>query len=278
MKKIIMYLSVTLLLYTVTALPALALPEAFDVYTSQYEPGSYPRVIDMAGLLTDAEESTLTDNIKGIEEKYDFGVAIVAADTLEGMDVITYSEAVFDGCGYGLGADRDGLMLLISVGDRDWNIDAHAYGATAFNDYGRERIGGIIQPMLSDGDYADAFSSFLELADTFLAEAEAGEPFSSSNTFQRTRNIFAVLPVAAGVSFIIALIVAFILKQRMKTARRRPLAHDYITPGSFRLTAQSDMFLYSSVTRTRRVNSSSNSGSGSSSKGGGSHSHTSGKF
>ena len=274
MKKAIIYISMALLLCVFSAQPAMALPSGFDAYTAEYKSEDYPRVIDKAGLLTDVEEKSLISRINGIVEEYSFGVAIVATDSLEGMDVTAYSEAVFDECGYGVGADRDGLLFLISIEERDWNIDAHAYGAAAFNNYGREKIGGLIQPLLSGGDYAGAFSSFLDYVDIFLAEAAAGEPFSSENPYLNAMDILAILPVTFAVSLIIALIVALIMKWRMKTARPKPLAREYIKQGSFRLTGQNDMFLYSSVDKTLREKSSSSS----SSKGSGSHSHTKGKF
>lgn len=270
MKKIIICLFTSILLIAVSALPALALPSGFDQYTN----GNYPRVIDKAELLDSVQEKSFLEQIENIVQSYDFGVAIITTDTLEGMDITVFCEQIFDGCGYGIGPDRDGILFLISMEERDWNIDAHAYGATAFNDYGRENIGRRVQPLLTEGDYAGAFSSFLDYVDIFLTQAASGDPYSSSNPYVTTNDVFAILPVTFIVSFVIALIIVLIMRYRMKTARPKPLAHEYIRQGSFTLTGRSDMFLYSSVSKTRREKSSSSS----SSRGSGSHRHTRGKF
>ena len=75
--------------------------------------------------------------------------------------------------------------------------------------------------------------------------------------------------VAFGI--VAGLIVAFVLKGQLKSVRKQYRANDYVKKDSMNLTHQSDVYLYRTVSRTKK-SSSSSSGSGGSarSKGGGS--------
>ena len=75
--------------------------------------------------------------------------------------------------------------------------------------------------------------------------------------------------LAAGV------IVVLILKGQLKSVKRQNQAASYIRDGSMHLTANSDLFLYRNISRTRRQTSSS---SGSRSGGGGSRHVGGGRF
>lgn len=59
-----------------------------------------------------------------------------------------------------------------------------------------------------------------------------------------------LIGVLIGVPLIISLIATAIQLSKMNTARSEDYAHNYIKPGSFKLTHSHDIFLY---TRTTRV-------------------------
>ena len=78
-----------------------------------------PRLVDGADLLDDSEEAGLQEKLDEISERQQFDVAVVTTDTLEGKTPQAYADDFYDYNGYGMGADKDGILLLISMEDRE---------------------------------------------------------------------------------------------------------------------------------------------------------------
>ena len=57
------------------------------------------------------------------------------------------------------------------------------------------------------------------------------------------------------VGIVVAFIVTLIMKGQLKSVRQQRAAANYVVPGSFRLTARSDVFLYRNVVRRERPKS-----------------------
>ena len=70
-----------------------------------------------------------------------------------------------------------------------------------------------------------------------------------------------MLPIFLGGGLLIGAIVAFSYKSQMKTVRRKAGASSYIRDGSFRLSRQQDIYLYTTTTR-RRIQTDNNRGGG----------------
>ena len=78
-----------------------------------------------------------------------------------------------------------------------------------------------------------------------------GFPVSASTAHRMIVVYTDDLLTALIVGFILSLVIAFLFKARLKTARRQSFARNYIRQGSFRLRRKQDMYLYSNTTRTR---------------------------
>lgn len=230
-------------------------------------------VMDGAGLLTEEEVEALDAVCEQICEKHSVSAPIITTKDFGGGDIKEWQRKVFREYDLGVGADDSGILLAVSMAERDWGIVAFGSAQEAFTTYGREKIGGQVVDYLSDGEYYEAFSAYLKLADEFLTEAEKGEPYSESHRFQEGWRI----PLIIGVSFVISLIVSLIVvmswKKSMNTRVRQETAGAYLTPGSFSLSESSDRFLYHTVSRTKRQKENSGSGGMHSDSSG-----TSGKF
>ena len=163
--------------------------------------------------------------------------------------------------------------------DRDWYISTTGYGITTFTDAGIQYIGDKIKEHLSDGDYADAFNTFAELCDDFIAKARAGKPYDSGNMPKEPMKPGWIL-VAIIAGFILSFITVGAMKGKLKTVRFQPAANSYMKAGSMNITESRDMFLYNTVTRTAKPKD-NDSGGGSSthtSSSGSSHGGGGGKF
>ena len=237
------------------------------------------RLVDNADLLTDEEENLLLARLDEVSQRQQFDVVVVTASTLDGKSPMAYADDFFDYNGYGLGADRSGALLLLSMEDRDWWISTRGYGITALTDFGIEQIGEDMVPDLSAGNYYDGFITFARDCDSYVTAAKNGEPIDVGS-FKAPFAFAKALGIAAVAGLIVAMIVGNSLKGKMKTVRTASAAAAYARPGSFFLREQNDVFLYQNVTRTAKPQE-SRSGGGSSthtSSSGASHGGGGGKF
>ena len=101
-------------------------------------------VTDAAGLLSENENMLLEKMAESVSQKYGVGVYIVTVEDYrdfhsEGVYKATYT--IYHECTMGEGPNRDGIMLLLSMDDRDWAM--FCYGSRceyAFNSYGQQKL------------------------------------------------------------------------------------------------------------------------------------------
>ena len=238
------------------------------------------RVVDLADLLDNSEEADLLSMLDEISNRQELDVVVVTVNTLDGKTPMDYADDFYDYNGYGFGENRDGVLLLVSMEDRDWWISTTGYGITVFTDAGIEYISEKFLPDLSDGNYADAFTTYAELCDEFITQARTGEPYDTNNLPKEPFNVFTSLLISLAVGILVSLIVTGKMKGKLKTVRMQPAAEEYVRKGSMLVTESSDLFLYSHVDR-RAKSKDNDSGGGSSthtSSSGSSHGGGGGKF
>ena len=88
--------------------------------------------VDDANLLEDTEEAELEQILEEISMRQNCDVVIVTVDSLDGKSAMEYADDYFDYNGYGYGAEKDGILFLIAMEDRDWWISTHgSYGISS---------------------------------------------------------------------------------------------------------------------------------------------------
>ena len=213
--------------------------------------------------------------IEKLRAAYGQDVVILTVNGTESKSAMAYADDYYDYNGYA----TDGLLLLVDMGGRNWWISTAGNAIHAFTDADIQRIGKVVAAGLKSKDYQKAFDNFLmevdeELYDYYNGSAgpalrEAGFKGDLARWWRHI-NWTAVL-IAEAVAALIAFLIVGGMRRRMKTARPKNQAQDYIRPGSFALTNSADIYLYSHTT-SRRIERDNNSGS---SGGGGSSTHTS---
>ncbi len=239
------------------------------------------RVEDYAGLLSDSERNELLEKLDEISERQQADVVVVTTNTLEGKSPRDYADDFYDYNGYGFTSNRDGILLLVSMEDRDWWISTTGFGKTALTDDGIDYISEKFLSSLSDGDYSDAFMTFADLCDEFLTQAKTGNPYDGDNMPKEPFGVFGSLVISLVIGLVVALIATGVMKGKLKSVRSQAAANSYIRKGSMNVTESRDLFLYRTVSRTARPTESSSSGGGSSShtsSSGTSHGGGGGKF
>ena len=245
-----------------TVFVLLALLLTLLVLPAQAEEGLY-YVTDEADILTDEEDLELEALLQGISEEHNIGVYLIAVD-----DYTDYGEGSVYEVTYGLyheytmgkGEERNGVMLLLSMEQRDFAT--FVYGADAqyaFSDYALQQLEEEFLPHFGENDWYAGFKTYAETCGEYLAKAAAGEPVEEGKGMTYL--------IVIGVSFLISLIVATILKAGMKSVEANREADAYIAR-ELNLTMNSDQFTHTTKTRTK-IESDSDSDSKAHSGGGG---------
>lgn len=236
-----------------------------------------PRLVDEADLLSDGEEAELLAKLDEISERQEFDVAVVTVNSLNGSTPEAFADDFYDYNGYGMGADDDGVLLLLSMEERDWHMTTHAFGITAFTDAGIEFMSDRFVPQLSEGYYADAFTMFADFCDDFVTQAKTGEPYDWDNLPDEHMG-FILIPILLVIGFILALIPMLVMKSGMKSVKQQSAAADYLVKGSRNLRVERDRYLYRNVTRTAKPKENSGGSTVHRSSSGRSHGGGGGKF
>lgn len=282
MKKIWKNISLLLLGILLVSGMMTSTVNAEEVADSQTIPSEHllGRVVDEADLLTDEEETELTEKLDEISERQQFDVVVVTANSLDGKSPMEYADDFYDYNGYGMGTDRDGVLLLVSMEDRDWYMSTCGFGITAITDAGRDYISEQFLSDLSDGYYLSAFETYADLCDEFVTQAKTGEAYDVDHMPKEPFPLVMNLLIALAAGFIIALIIVECMRRSMKSVRAKGTAADYVRPGSMNVTGRYDRYLYSHTSRTQRSTSSGGSGGSSThvSSSGTTHGGGGGKF
>jgi len=243
------------------------------------------RLVDSAALLDALEENELLSTLNEISARQKCDVVIVTVDPLDGKTATEYADDFFDYNGYGYGKTRDGILLLISMAERDWALSTHGWGIEVFTDAGQAYImDDFVLPCLLDDDFYGAFTEFAAQCDAFLTQAAEDEPYDSHNLpgydeeeyyepdyyepeyyepydpgrplpgFNPISYILQSIPVvlfiSVGAGLLLAFVVMLLVKQPLKSVRRQANAHYYARSGSLYVTAAHERFLYRNVSRT----------------------------
>ncbi|RHV67938.1 TPM domain-containing protein [Clostridium sp. OM02-18AC] len=229
----------------------------------------YSRFQNPDGLMDEEDANQLNEELDEISHNRNFDVTATLVNSLNGQSPEAYADYLYDVCDFGYGDNRDGVLLLVSLEDRDWYLSTSGYGITAFTDAGIQYIGEEITSQLADGEYLEAFEKYIELCDDFIDAANNGEVYDTDHMPRK--------PLSAiwlGISFAVglggALLLVGVNKSELKSVRMQEEAKNYVRPGSMKVTKSGDFFLYRHVTRTERPKANPKS-----SGGGGSSTHTS---
>lgn len=277
MKKLLSILLAALLLAAVLApIPALAADEING-------DGFY--VIDLCGLLSDPEAQTLASAAETITRTYGCGVHIGVIGDMRDYgftNIEDCAEEFFNSFGLGVDPDHTGILLLLSMAERDYDIDAHGeFAHYAFTDYGKTTISDVFLDNFRNDDWFGGFFDYLSRCEVMLQLARSGEPVDITAS-QRAQS--RITPAGLLISLVISLLIAWLicsaLKGRNKSVRAATNADAYVPAGAVAFRIRDDRFSHQTVTRRRieRSERSGGGGGGGTTVSSGGHSHSSGKF
>ena len=243
MKKRVFALLLVLAICVCAAVPAFAAEE------------KTPCVLDYAELLTEAEADALETKLEAIAKEFSVEVAVVTVYTCAGDERGAYAKSVYQDCGYGLGENKDGILLLIEMDEenRGWTIYAKGLGDKAMPESERKSTGEAMTSDLKNGNYAAAFNTFAQKCEERIDIAINGEPF----------NPVMSLIISLVIGLVLAFIVTGVMKGKLKSVRAQRAATNYVRQGSLNVTESYELFLYRTAERREKPKSNDSDSSGS---------------
>ena len=250
-------------------------------------------VVDDAGLLSSEEAASLEDAAAALSASYGIDVVILTVDSLGSSGAQDYADNYYDNNGYG----EDGILFLLAMEEREWYISTCGSMIYALTDYGIQQVGEQVLPYLSYSYWYEGFCCYLESLPYYLDAYADGKPVDgyadySGDYYHGEQEEVIYYPEEEESNLPMALLIGLatggvslgIMRSSMNTKRPQRSASVYLKDGSWRLSVDRDIFLYSQVSKTRRQNNSSGGGrpgGGSSvhrSSGGRSHGGGGGRF
>lgn len=247
-------------------------------------------VVDDADLLSASEASELSSIAEEISRRQQCDVVILTVDSLGGKSATAYADDYFDYNGYGYGADRSGILFLLSMEERDWWMSTRGSAIQAFTDDGIQYLFSKCKSNISNGSYAAGFRNYLNTADTMLSayngtlsDAELrefqqdfdrylgisddgqGSDYSGITRTKSKPSVVKTTVVALIIGFLIAFIISSSLRAQLKTVHMKYNATNYKRPNSMHLDRNRDVYLYANTTsrviETQRSSGGSHGGS-----------------
>ena len=223
-----------------------------------------PFVYDTVGLLSDGDCAYLEQTADAISWQYRCAVYIVTVDDYEVYGSERYSAAlnIYRGNDFGIGDGRDGIMLMLSMWDRDYEVFIQDGGLadSAFGSYAVDLLEEAFLPYLGNDDWYGGFHAYLTTCSDDLALADMGQPVKKP----LTKVILPALLAGCGV----ALVACLLLKAKMKSVRKGAEADVYVTAEGLDLTERYDRYTHTTETRVRKNTRDHDSGGGGHGSGG----------
>ena len=234
-------------------------PETPDVpAASQPDSVGMQYVFDISDLLTYAEWEELETRVADISSRRHCGVYFALVDDYTDYgdgSVYEVTYQLYHGSELGIGANRDGIIVLLSMEERDYAMFVYGeYAEYAFDDFGQEKLEERFLDNFGNNDWYGGISDYLAACDEFLTKADAGKPVRSSP--------WPLVAAAVGISCLIAGGICFLVLRSMKSVHQKKEANAYLTGGGLHLTEQYDHYTHTTETRTKIEKSSSSSESG----------------
>lgn len=234
-------------------------------------------VYDVAELLTDEEYWTLEDYAQEISTVQQCAVYFVTVEDYRDYGTGTIYDVsmdIFEGNGFGMGEKRDGVLLLLSMADRDYCLLAHGFGDTALTDYGKDYISEEFLDNFGDNDWYGGCMDYLTYTDALLSQARAGNIYDRGSSITGGQLWLWSLILGAGIAAVVCLLQRAMMRKKV---RMQTDALGYLEGGKADITRRSDRYTHTTEIRREIKQETSSTDSGGHSHSGG-YSGKSGKF
>ena len=224
--------------------------------------GGFPKMSDLSGTLDAAQINELETLLGEISTRLLVDVDVVLADSFEGMEPQEYAESYYDDNGYGYGENNRGILLAVSLSERQWWMVITGQVRGIFGDEEKEELTGNFTSYLKEDDYYNAFLAFAEGTDSIITEAlKDGYDLDSTKSSEDSFFDPVLLIVSLLCAFILSFVVAVIRKKKLTTVELSQDAQEYTKEGSLHITLEKERYINKVIT-TRDLKGSDDHDSG----------------
>lgn len=132
------------------------------------------RVFDQGGFFSPSVIAELEKRTRDFQLQYQLDLVVLTTKKTFGKTSQEYADDFYDDEGFGIGADKSGLLLLIDLDNRQTYISTSGRAIEIFTDYRINRIIDEQLPKLKSGDYYGAFKTAIEAAAGMIEQDEKG--------------------------------------------------------------------------------------------------------
>lgn len=246
MKKRLLTLLAVLCLLMTLAVPAYA---AGNTY-----------IYESAMLLTDAEIMELNQMCTDAAEAYGCGIYVVTLDdhSMYHSESLYAAEEIYRAMDFGVGENKNGILLMLSMSQRDYALVA--YGDIANSVFTDRRQDAIIDDFLDDfanddwegglGDYVENCVYTLENFDGVIGEAYSGYyedgvyyPVTLSAVY--AANLRGCMEIGLMIGAVVALIWCIVKVMQTRTVRVGRTADEYVPVRGVNVHLREDTYVHS---------------------------------
>ncbi|MBQ2270832.1 MAG: TPM domain-containing protein, partial [Firmicutes bacterium] len=207
-------------------------------------------IYDGAGLFDEYDNysyTNLQEKARELSEYAQCGVYFIAVDDYtqysSAGDILEAAEEIYMANGLGIGEERNGILLLLSMDWRDYALVTYGdFAHMAFTDYGQEMICETFLDDFRYDDWAYGCYEYIRATDVLLQKAMVGEPLDVAEYKQGDPAVLSVMTVVPAA--MLSLVICNVLKGKMKTARRQVAAFEYIVGGQVDFRVRQDRFTH----------------------------------
>ncbi len=243
--------------------------------------GTY--VFDEANLLSADEREKLEALSAEITAEYPINIYVATVDDFRNIDsssIYNAAKQYYLSRGLGFGDGRDGMLLMLSMDDRDYTLIAYGdYATTNLTDYGRQKLSEEFLDDFRHDDWCGGFEDYFKVTKEYLHEAKVNRPVDNYPEEppdpKKVRSLGAVISLLMG--YPASALVCGGMKSKLRSVQAASSANQYLNAGSVNFSDRSEVFTHTTQVRTpipRQTRE--DSGGGSSFGGGGSHIDSSG--
>lgn len=208
------------------------------------------RLVDKADLLTDSQEKDLLATLDDLSRKWKCSICLLTVDSING-DLQAFADDYYDYNGMGAEYNDSGVIMVISMAERDWIFSSDGYARQAITDYGRDYIVDSMIDNLRTGNYYNAFNDYANACDYLLGLYDSGTVYdvnykAPKTSADRLRYLFYSL----GIGLLVAIFPILSMKADLKTVHMNRNAANYKAHNGMTLRVHSDRFINKTVTRT----------------------------
>ncbi len=234
----------------------LVLALALNLSAAAFAEARLEYVTDEAGILSEDTRRELNERAGRVSEQYGCGVYVVIVNDYHSYvngTIETFAEEVFASYDLGCGDSRDGVMLAMSMAERDFDLYAHGdFGNYAFTDYGKDQLADGFLDNFRRNDWAGGFQDFVNDSEALIRRAKDGDPLDQwipDPVEEGPRLEPGELLMSVLIAAVFAGSIVGGMKKKMKTAVRQTRAGNYVPEGGVTLRIRDDRFVNRTVTR-----------------------------